>query len=43
MKTRERFLKSTINYWLKNSEAKAYRQWVDFTLKGKEAELSKKL
>lgn len=40
---RKRFLKSTINYWIKNSEGKAFRKWAEFNYKSKEVELANKL
>jgi hypothetical protein len=42
-KTKKRFLKTTMLYWIKNSESKAFRTWAENTLKSKEAELAGKL
>ncbi len=42
-KTKRRHLKSTISYWIKNTEARAFRTWAQNSLKLKEAELSTKL
>ncbi len=40
-KQKKRFLRSTIRYWLKNSEAKAFRTWAQKAFKSKEADLAK--
>lgn len=40
---KKRFLRNTLNYWIKNSQGKAFRKWSDFSLRAKENELSKKL
>jgi hypothetical protein len=42
-KCKKRFLRSTLNYWIKNSEGKAFRTWAQNSLKMKEAELAAKL
>lgn len=42
-KTKQRFLKSTLLYWIKNSQGKAFRTWAEFSLKAKEHELATKL
>ena len=42
-KTRRRFLRSTMLYWLKNAQGKAFRTWAELTLRAKEAELGRKL
>jgi cellulose synthase/poly-beta-1,6-N-acetylglucosamine synthase-like glycosyltransferase len=39
-KTRRRFLRSTIQYWIKNNYAKAFQHWAQTTLADKERELS---
>jgi hypothetical protein len=36
-------LKTTLNYWIKNSQGKAFRTWAKNTLLLKEAELAQKL
>lgn len=38
-KKKSRFLKTTLSYWLRNSNAKAFRSWADYTYKHKENEL----
>jgi len=40
---KRRFLRSTLNYWIKNSQGKAFRTWAQNSLKMKEAELAAKL
>jgi hypothetical protein len=35
-KGKQRFLKTTLTYWIKNSEAKAFRTWAQNALKLKE-------
>lgn len=42
-KTKKRFLKSTLLYWIKNAQAKGFRSWSEYTLKHKEQELATKL
>jgi hypothetical protein len=42
-KTKKRFLKSTMLYWFKNNQGKAFRTWAEYTLKAKEADLAQKL
>jgi len=42
-KTKKRQLRSTINYWIKNAEGRAFRTWAQNSLKLKEAELAGKL
>ena len=40
---KRKFLKTTMVYWMKNGQGKAFRTWVQFALKHKENELSNKL
>lgn len=42
-KQQKRFLRSTIRYWIKNSEAKAFRTWAQNAFKSKEGELQRQL
>jgi hypothetical protein len=39
-KNKKRIMRTTINYWMKNQQAKAFRDWAQFTLKSKEKELA---
>ena len=41
--TRRRFLKSTLQYWIKNNSGKAFRSWAEYTLSSKEHELHQAL
>lgn len=42
-KTRRRFLKSTVAYWIKKNSGTAFRHWSEFNLSSKERELSEEL
>ena len=39
-KNKNRFLKSTMAYWIRNRESKAFRTWAENSLKAKEQELT---
>ncbi len=42
-KNRQRFLRMTLLYWVKNAEANAFRRWSEYALRSKEAELQQEL